>query len=71
MVWCCNDRWNVFGIIRFVLLFKKIVAYRPRNDPFPMFFEDDVARIVNDEQTVDHDCDSYEGRSLRGFELVI
>lgn len=54
MVWCLQDRRNILQVQRFLLRLQKVVTHTPADDTLPVFLQEDVPRVINKEQTVDH-----------------
>lgn len=54
VVWGLQDRGHILRVECFLLRLKKVITHTPADDTLPVFLQEDVSRVINQEQTVDH-----------------
>lgn len=54
VVWGLQDWGHILRLQRLLLGLKKVITYTPADDTLPVFLQEDVSRVINQEQTVDH-----------------
>lgn len=54
MVWGLQDRGHILRLRRLLLGLEEVIAHTPADDALPVFLQEDVSRVINQEQTVDH-----------------
>lgn len=57
-----QDRGHILRIHRLLFRLKEVVADTPADDTFPVLLQEDVSRVINEEQAVDHlSCNNGNG----------
>lgn len=60
VVWGLQDRGDIFRIHRLLFRLEKVIANTPTDDTFPVLLQENISRVINEEQTVDHlVCNSW------------
>lgn len=54
VVWGLQDRGHILRVHCLLLGLKKVITDTPADDTLPVFLQEDVPRVINQEQTVDH-----------------
>lgn len=54
VVWGLQDRGHILRVHCFLLRLEKVITHTPADDTLPVFLQEDVSRVINQEQTVDH-----------------
>ncbi len=54
VVWGLQDRGHILGVRRLLLGLEEVIAHTPADDTLPVFLQEDVPRVINQEQAVDH-----------------
>lgn len=49
-----QDRGHILRIHRLLLRLEKVIANAPADDTFPVLLQENISRVVNEKQTVDH-----------------
>lgn len=54
-----QDRRHILGFHSFLLGLEEVIAHTPADDTLPVFLQEDVSRVVDEKQAVDHlSCNS-------------
>lgn len=54
MVRGLQDRRHILGFHGFLLSLEEVVAHTPADDTLPVFLQEDVSRVIDEKQAVDH-----------------
>lgn len=54
VVWGLQNRGHILRVHCLLLRLEKVITHTPADDTLPMFLQEDVSWLVNQEQTVDH-----------------
>lgn len=61
VVWGLQDRGHILRVNCLLLGLEKVITHTPADDTLPVFLQEDVSRVINEEQTVDHlSCNNEE-----------
>lgn len=60
VVWGLQDRGHIFRIHRLLFRLEKVIANTSTDDTFPVLLQENISRVINEKQTVDHlVCNSW------------
>lgn len=54
VVWGLQHRGHILRLHRFLLRLKEVIADTPADHTLPVFLQEDVSQVINEEQAVDH-----------------
>lgn len=54
VVWGLEDRGHILWIHCFLPCLEEVIAHTSADDTLPVFLQEDVSQVINDEQAVDH-----------------
>lgn len=61
VVWGLQDRGHIFRVHCLHLRLEKVIAHTTTDNTLPVFLQEDVSRVINEKQTVDHLSCNNEG----------
>lgn len=54
VVWGLQHRGHILRLHRLLLGLEEVITHTPADDTLPVFLQEDVSRVINQEQAVDH-----------------